>query len=295
RIKLPLIVGHEFSGKIIACGSDVHTLHKGDRVSAESHITCGMCEFCLREEAHICENTKIIGVDTQGCFANYIKLPAKNCYRLPVGFDPLHLSVLEPLGNAVHTMMHFDIVNKDVAIIGCGPIGIMGVDIALALGAKKVFAIEIKEYRRKLAQAIGAHVIINPLEEDVITRVLQETNGKGVDVIGEFSGNVNAISQAFSYIKNGGGISLLGLPTSPLQLDLAHQVIYKGLSLYGVTGRRIPETWNQIMNLIDSNRLHLNQIITHQLPLREVNLAGELMKSGNCGKIILFPEEVIHE
>ncbi len=293
RLHLPLIVGHELSGTIIKLGKKVTTLKIGDCVSAESHITCGTCEFCLRGEGHICENTKIIGVDTQGCFANYVKIPAKNCYVLPSHFNPKLLSVLEPLGNAVHTMTHFEVKDKAVAIVGCGPIGIMGVDVVLALGARKVIAIEVKAYRRELAAKIGAHVVIDPLQEDVVQRILDETGGKGVDVVGEFSGNVGAINQAFKYIKAGGGMSLLGLPSKPIEIDLSHQIIYKGLRLYGVTGRRLPETWNQVFSLLPC--LHLDQIITHELPFRQVNEAGELMRSGQCGKIILIPEEVTHE
>lgn len=292
RINLPLIVGHELSGKIIKTGAKVRTLKIGDLVSAESHIVCNNCEFCLRNEGHICEKTKVIGVDTQGCFANYIKLPARNCYQLPATFDPLLLSVLEPFGNATHTMMHFDVFNKDVAIIGCGPIGIMGLDIALALGARKVIAIEVKPYRQALARKIGADVVIDPLNEDVVKRVLAETNGKGVDVIGEFSGNIKAISQAFDYCKSGAGLSLLGLPSQDLSLNIAEKIVTKGLNIYGVTGRRLPQTWNQMMNLLNNHQLHLQDIVTHRLPMRQVNEAGELMLKGECGKIILIPEDI---
>lgn len=292
RLKLPVTVGHEFSGEIIKVGKNVARVKVGDVVSAETHIICGKCEFCLRGEGHICENTKIIGIDTDGCFANYIKMPAANCFVNSKNVNPLFLSVQEPLGNAVHTMAHFDIANKDVVILGCGPIGLMAVDVSKAYGAKKVIAIEVKEYRRKLAYDLGADVVINPLKEDVIARVLAETNGKGADVIGEFSGNKQAIEQAFKYIKPGGGLSMLGLPAKTIEVDLSKDVIYKGISIYGVTGRRIYDTWYQVKDLIDHNKLHLEKIITHQMPLREINEAGKIMGSGECGKIVLIPEDV---
>lgn len=292
RLKLPLTVGHEFSGEIIKVGKNVNRVKVGDIVSAETHIICGKCEFCLRGEGHICENTKIIGIDTDGCFANYIKMPAANCFVNSKDVNPLFLSVQEPLGNAVHTMAHFDIANKDVVVLGCGPIGLMAVDVSKAYGAKKVIAIEVKEYRRKLAYDLGADVVINPLAENVIARVLAETNGKGADVIGEFSGNKQAIEQAFKYIKPGGGLSMLGLPAKNIEIDLSRDVIYKGISIYGVTGRRIYDTWYQVKDLIDHNRLHLEKIITHQMPLRQINEAAKIMGSGECGKIVLIPEDV---
>lgn len=292
RLKLPLTVGHEFSGEIIKVGKNVNRVKVGDIVSAETHIICGKCEFCLRGEGHICENTKIIGIDTDGCFANYIKMPAANCFVNSKDVNPLFLSVQEPLGNAVHTMAHFDIANKDVVVLGCGPIGLMAVDVSKAYGAKKVIAIEVKEYRRKLAYDLGADVVINPLAENVIARVLAETNGKGADVIGEFSGNKQAIEQAFKYIKPGGGLSMLGLPAKNIEIDLSRDVIYKGISIYGVTGRRIYDTWYQVKDLIDHNRLHLDKIITHQMPLRQINEAAKIMGSGECGKIVLIPEDV---
>ncbi len=295
RLKLPLTVGHEFSGEIIKVGAKVSRVKVGDIVSAETHIICGECEFCLREEGHICEHTKIIGVDTDGCFAKYIKMPAANCFVNRKDINPLHLSIQEPLGNAVHTMGHFDVKGKDVAVVGCGPIGLMGVDVAVAYGAKRVIAIEVNAYRRDLAKKIGADYVINPKEEDVIERVLEITDGKGVDVIGEFSGNKTAIEQSFKYLKMGGGLSLLGIPAEKITLDLANDIVFKGIHIYGVVGRKIYETWYQVKELVESNTLHLDDIITHTLPMSSVNEAAEIMGSGNCGKIVLIPEEDLHE
>ena len=295
RLKLPLTVGHEFSGEIIKIGSEVERVKVGDIISAETHIICDECEFCLRGEGHICEKTLIIGVDTDGCFARYIKMPAANCFVNSKDINPLHLSVQEPLGNAVHTMTHFDIKDKVVAIVGCGPIGLMGVDVSKALGAKTIIAIEVNDFRRHLAKDLGADYIVNPLEEDVIETVMKLTNGKGVDVIGEFSGNKTAIEQAFKYIKPGGGMSLLGIPAKRIELDLATDIVFKGIHVYGVVGRLIYDTWYQVKALIESGKLHLDKIITHQLPLSSVNEAAEIMGSGNCGKIVLIPEDDVYE
>lgn len=292
RIKLPLIVGHEFSGEIIKIGTDVKNLKVGDVVSAETHIICGECEFCKRGEGHICVETKVLGLDTDGCFANYVKLPAANCFVNSKDINPLFLSVQEPLGNAVHTMAHFPVKDKDVVILGCGPIGLMAIDVSKAYGARKVIAIEVKPYREQLAFDLGADVVINPTREDVVARVLEETGDMGADVIGEFSGNKQAIEQAFKYLKAGGAISMLGLPSEKIELDFSNDIIHKGISIYGVTGRRIYDTWYQVKELVESGKLHLDKIITHELPLREINRAGEIMGSGNCGKIVLIPEEI---
>ncbi|MFY9422107.1 MAG: L-threonine 3-dehydrogenase [Bacilli bacterium] len=292
RIKLPLIVGHEFSGEIIKIGSDVQNVKVGDLVSAETHIICWECEFCERSEGHICAETKVIGLDIDGCFANYVKIPAANCFINSKDINPLFLSIQEPLGNAVHTMAHFPVKGKDVVVLGCGPIGLMAIDVAKAYGARKVIAVEIKPYRETLAWEIGADVVINPTRENVTERVFEETGGKGADVIGEFTGNKGAIEEAFRYLKPGGGISMLGLPSEKIELDFSKYVVHKGISIYGVTGRRIYDSWHQVKELVESGKLHLDKIITHELPLREINRAGEIMGSGNCGKIVLIPEEI---
>lgn len=295
RLKLPLTVGHEFSGEVIKVAEDVTRVKCGDIVSAETHIICGTCEFCLRGEGHICKNTKIIGVDIDGCFARYIKIPAQNCFVNDKNQNMLHLSVQEPLGNAVHTMTHFDIYQKDVVILGCGPIGLMGVDVAKALGAKTVVAVEVNEYRRNLAKKIGADYVINPITEDVYQEVMRITENRGVDVIGEFSGNKAGIELAFKYLKPGGGISMLGIPNENICLNFADDVVFKGIQIYGVVGRRIYDTWFQVKELLESGKLHLEEIITHQFPLKDINIAAEIMGSKECGKIILIPGDEIDE
>lgn len=295
RLHLPYIVGHEFSGEIIKIAPDVTRVKVGDIVSAETHITCGKCEFCLRGEAHICQNTKVIGVDVDGCFANYIKIPAKNCFINDKNQDQLELSLQEPLGNAVHTITHFPIENKDVVVLGCGPIGILAVDVAKAYNARKVIAIEINDFRRNLAKELGADYIINPITENVYEKVMEYTNGMGADVIGDFSGNKTAIETAFKYLKYGGGFAILGIPNENISLDVTNDVVFKGIHVYGVTGRRIYGTWNKVKNLLNNNKLHLGKIITHKLPMSKINEAAEIMGSKNCGKIVLFPGDEINE
>lgn len=287
RLKLPFTAGHEFSGEVVKIGSKVERVKLGDIVSAETHIVCGECEFCKSGNGHICENTKIIGVDTDGAFAEYVKIPAMNCFVNSKEANPLHLSVQEPLGNAVHTMTHFPIEGKDVVVVGCGPIGVMAVNVAKALKARKIIGVEVNEYRLDLAKKMGADVVINPLKEDVIARVLEETGGHGADVIGEFSGNNIAIEQALKYLKPGGGLSLLGLPSKDVDVDVANDIVFKGISIYGVVGRRIYDTWYQVKDLIDKDLLDLDQVITHVMNLEDIQEAMEIMGSGKSGKIVL--------
>ena len=295
RLHLPLTVGHEFSGEIIKIADDVTRVKVGDVVSAETHITCGVCEFCLRGEGHIFQNTKVVGIDVDGCFAEYIKIPAKNCFVNDKRHDQIELSVQEPLGNAVHTMTHFPIENKDVVVLGCGPIGIMAVDVSKAYKARKIIAIEINDFRRNLAKELGADYTINPLTENVYEKVMEYTNGMGADVIGDFSGNKTAIETAFKYLKYGGGFAILGIPDDPITVDVTNDIVFKGARIYGVTGRRIYDTWYQVKDLIDHDKLQLSKIITHKLPMSRINEAGELMSKKNCGKIVLYPGDDLNE
>lgn len=289
RIKPPFIAGHEFCGRVVEVGEGVTHIQVGDIVSAETHIVCGQCEFCRQGMGHICQETQIIGVDRDGCFAEYIKMPVTNLIVNDPSIDPKYLSIQEPIGNAIHTMLHFDIVAKTVAIVGCGPIGLMAVNVAKAVGARKIIAIELNPYRIELAKKLGADVVIHAQQEDVIARVLEETDGMGVDVVGEFSGNKQALEAAFKYVKSGGKISILGIYNEAITIDISQDVVFKGITIYGVTGRKMFENWYQVKGLVESGRLDLDTLITHVFPLTEIDEAMKVMASGNSGKIVLIP------
>lgn len=289
RIKTPQVMGHEFAGEVIAIGPKVTKVKLGDIVSAETHIVCEVCELCLTGKAHICKDTKILGVDTQGTFAEYVAIPEQNAWVNAKDVAPEYLCIQEPLGNAVHTVLSGDIIGKTIAVVGCGPIGLMAVDVAKAVGAAKVIAVEINPYRMALAKELGADVVLNPLQDDVIARVLEETEGLGVDVVAEMSGNKQAINAALKYIKLGGRMAILGIPNGTVELDLAKDVIFKGLTIHGIAGRRMYDTWYQVKGLIQSGRLHLDKLVTHRLPMEKFEEGMELMASGNCGKVVLFP------
>ncbi len=286
RINPPLTVGHEFSGKVVKIGSNVSKVKIGDIVSSESHIVCGKCEYCLTGNGHICEKTKVIGVDMDGTFAEYMKIPEENLYIDTSNLDPTYLSVLEPLGNAVHAVKHFDVKDKDVLIIGCGPIGLMGIDVAIASEAKRIFATEVNPYRINLAKEIGAHHVINPKEVNTLEYVKKHTNNKGVDVVIDFSGNVGAVEESFDYVKPGGGISILGAFTNKLNVDF-NKVVFKGLHVYGVTGRLLPKTWQQIDELLKSKKLQFDKFVTHVFPFDEFEKGIKVMNEGKSGKVVL--------
>lgn len=292
RIKPPYVMGHEFAGEVIKVGDAVTAIKVGDIVSAETHIVCGVCDLCTTGNAHICKETAILGVDTDGTYAEYVAIPEANAWKNPKGIDPAYLAVQEPLGNAVHTVLAGDIIGKTIAVVGCGPIGIMAVAVAKAVSASKVIAIEVNEYRIELAKKLGADVVINPLKEDVIARVLEETNGLGVDVVAEMSGNATAIRQALKYIKLGGRMSILGIPTTEVPIEFA-DVVFKGITIQGITGRRMYDTWFQVKGLLQSGNLNLEPIITHRLVMEDFEKGFELMKNGNCGKVVLYPTKEI--
>jgi len=294
RIKsIPQTMGHELAGEVVKVGKRVHTIHVGDIVSAETHIVCGECEFCLTGRSHICKNTSVLGVDRDGAFAEYIAIPAVNAWKNDPSVPPEFLSIQEPLGNAVHTVLAQDVVGKTVAVVGVGPIGIMAVDVAKAVGAARVFAIDVNQYRLDLAKKIGADVCLNALDTDLVQQILDLTDGAGIDVVCEMSGNGHALNQALEYLKLGGHLSILGVPTKKVEIDVTNHIVFKGITIHGITGRRMYDTWFQVKGLIQSGKLHLNDIVTHKLPYTEYEQAMSLMESGNCGKVVLmFNQEV---
>jgi threonine 3-dehydrogenase len=289
RINPPMIFGHEFAGEVVELGQGTSTLKVGDCISAETHVVCGVCHQCRSGQAHICKDVSIIGVDRPGVFAEYATIPERNAWRNPPDMSPDVASVQEPFGNAVHTALSTELVAKTVLVTGCGPIGLMAIAIAKAAGASFVIGTEVVPYRLELARQIGADVVLDPTTTDITTEILTSTDGTGVDVLLEMSGNPSAIHEGFSALRCGGYAALLGLPSRPIEFDVANEIVFKGATVHGVTGRRMWQTWYQTRALLSSGAVDVEPIITHRLPLEEFTQGIELMRSGQCGKVVLFP------
>lgn len=287
RIKPPYTPGHEFCGTIAAVGELVHGLAPGDFVSAEMHIACGHCVQCRTGQAHVCQFVKILGVDDDGAFADYVRIPAANVWKLSPEIPREYGSLFDPFGNAVHTALSGPIAAQTVAVTGCGPIGLFSIAIAKACGASRVFAIEPNANRRELARRMGADVLLDPSSEDVDAKVKAETGGNGVDVLLEMSGHPAAIRQGFGILRNGGRASLLGLPSKPFELDIANAIIFKGAVVHGINGRKMYETWFQAEALMRNAGIDLSPVITHRLPLGKFDEAMKLLESGAASKILL--------
>jgi len=290
RIKnLPQIMGHELCGEVVELGANVKNIKNGDIISAETHIACGYCYQCRTGLAHICQNGKIFGVDINGVFAEYALVPAANAWVLEKRIPKDFASVLEPLGNALHTVLAGEIAGNTVLITGCGPIGLMSIAVCRLCGATNIIATEINEFRIQLAKKIGADLVINPESEDLINMIAEKTNNQGVDVVLEMSGNPTAMLDAFKVIRSGGRYSILGIPDKPLKIDLGNDIIFKYLTVQGINGRLMYSTWYKTSRFLSSGRLDLAPIITHRFRLEEFVKAMDLMSSGNCGKILLYP------
>lgn len=289
RVRTPYVFGHEFAGEVVEIGSQVTNVAVGDHVSAETHIVCHQCPQCLTGQYHICRETQIIGVDTQGCFAEYVALPATNLWKNDHDLPFEIASVQEPMGNAVQTALSGPIVGKNVAVIGCGPIGLMAVAVAKASGAAQVYAIDLNEYRLELAAKLGANASINPSKADPIEKVKELTDGNGADVILEMSGHPVAINQGLKMVTNGGRVSMLGLPNKNVEIDVTNDIVFKGIQIHGITGRKMFETWFQTSGLLKSGAIDMETIITHRLSLEDFEKGFDLMIKGESGKIVLTP------
>ncbi len=289
RVHPPQTMGHEFCGDIVQVGSSVRELAVGDFVSVETHITCGHCYQCRTDMRHICQNVEIVGVDRDGCFAEYIAVPAAVCWQNAPGLPADLASIMEPFGNAVHTAMAQPLTTEYVAIVGCGPLGLWAIGIARAAGAVGVAAIDVNNLRLDLAQQMGATLTINSQERDPVAAVREATGGVGAGVVLEMSGNAKATQQAFEMLRFGGSISMLGTPARPYEMDMAGDVIFKGATVHGITGRLIWKTWYQSRALLAGGLVDPRPVITHHLPLDQFDEAFRLMNEGKSGKIVLIP------
>ena len=290
RLKPPVTIGHEFAGHIEKLGPEAEAeglLHVGDAVTAEGHIVCGHCLPCRTGNSHLCIRTRIIGVDRDGAFADYIAMPASNVMKLD-GI-PLEIgAIMDPIGNAVHTVLEGnDVAGSTVFVLGCGPIGCFACGVAKAAGASLVIASDLNDMRLELARKMGADVTLNAGREDVLARIRDVTNGDGVDLVCEMSGHPAGHAQAFAAARVGGRVNLLGTPSKSTEVDFARDVIFRGLTLYGVTGRKMYTTWHQMLRFLRHCQLDPKPVITHRFKLEEIAEAIRVIKEGKAGKVIL--------
>jgi threonine 3-dehydrogenase len=289
RIHPPLIPGHEFCGEVAAVGDSVTTVREGDFVSAEMHVNCGKCYQCRIGEAHICQFVKIIGVDADGAFAEYVTIPESNIWKIDPAIPPEYASLFDPLGNAVHTVLAGEIATKTVAVTGCGPIGLFSIAVARACGASLIIAIEVNEHRRSIAREMKADVVLDPSTQDVKSIVFDQTNGVGVDVVLEMAGHPDAIRTGLNIVRRGGRVSLLGLTNKPVPLNFSEDIIFKGITLQGINGRRMYQTWYQTEALLKSGQLDLRPVITDRMSMSDFSQGMERLKTGEASKILLYP------
>jgi threonine 3-dehydrogenase len=290
RIRPPVVVGHEFAGEIVELGPDAKRagiLNVGELVTAEGHLVCGHCLQCRTGHAHLCKRTQIIGVDRDGAFADYLVMPAGNVMKLH-GIPIEVGAIMDPIGNAVHTVLEgVEVPGSSVFVLGCGPIGCFAVGVARAAGASLVIASDLNDRRLALATSMGAHLTLNPSRDDVVARVLEATHGNGVDLVCEMSGHPSGHAQAFQAARIGGRVNLLGTPSKSTEVDFAREIIFRGLTLYGVTGRKMYSTWNTMGQLIRSGQLDPRPVVTHRFPLEAIAEAIAVIKDGQAGKVIL--------
>ena len=284
-IPVPMVVGHEFTGVVAALGDEVEGLHIDQRVSGEGHITCGHCRNCKGGRREFCHYHRSVGVSRPGAFAEYLVIPAQNVFPVPDHIDDDVAAILDPLGNATHTSLKFDVVGEDVLVTGAGPIGIMATAIVRHIGARFVVVTDINEYRLEMARAVGADRVINVANESIETVMDELGMTEGFDVGLEMSGAESAFNQMLDTINHGGRIAALGIPPGPMTLEV-NDVIFKGLTVQGIYGRRIFETWYKMAAMLQSG-LDVHSVITHRFPINEFDEAFATVAAGQSGKVLL--------
>ena len=291
RVAPPLTLGHEFAGTVVEIGRDVRHVETGDYVSAESHITCGMCFHCRTGQAHMCERTRILGVDRDGAFAEFVVVPESVIWHNDRSKLPPEIATLqEPFGNAVFAVGKQDLAGRSVAILGCGPIGLFSIGIARASGAGRILASDRTPFRLALADRMGATDRVNVDEtRDVAAWFVERNEGEELDVVFEMSGAPQAIGDAFRIVKNGGRVVLFGIPARPVEIDVAEALIFKNLTVSAVNGREIFATWYRTRWLLEHSVVDLRPLITHEFPLADFAGAFAQLEAGEACKIVLYP------
>jgi threonine 3-dehydrogenase len=284
-IPIPMVIGHEFVGEVVAVGSNVNDFHPGDLVSGEGHVVCGRCRNCMAGRRHLCAHTEGVGVNRTGAFAEFISLPMTNIWRHHPGVDKDVASIFDPFGNAVHTALQFPVLGEDVLITGAGPIGLMAAAVVRHAGARHVVITDINEDRLCLARQMKVTRAINPLNTSLKDVQLELGMQEGFDVGLEMSGNPRAFRDMISHMAHGGKIALLGIPSEEIAINW-NDVIFSMLTIKGVYGREMYETWYQMSVLLDSG-LSIDPVITHRFSYKDFEQGFRIMNSGRCGKVIL--------
>lgn len=287
NVPLPLIFGHEFSGEVVEVGESVSNLKAGDIVAGETHIPCGECYQCLTGAQHRCQDMKILGVHVNGAFAEYVIIPAICAWKLPADTSFEIGAVYEPLGVAVHALYVDKVAAQSVAVFGCGPIGSFAIGLARLSGATQVIGVDIVDERLDIARKMGATTTLNAQKDSVSERILTLTEGRGIDVFIELSGSPQAVNEGFSVLRKGGRVTLAGLPSSTVELDLVNNIIYKEAKIYGITGREMFHTWYKTASLLQSGKFDPSPVITDKFPLSEFSQAINLAESTRRGKILI--------
>jgi threonine 3-dehydrogenase len=284
-IPTPMTIGHEYVGVVTEIGSEVEGLEIGQRVSGEGHVVCGRCRNCQAGRRHLCINTVGVGVNRSGAFAEYVAIPGSNVQPVPDDVSDDIASILDPLGNAVHTALHFDLVGEDVLITGAGPIGMMATAIARHVGARYIVVTDVNDYRLELAQTMGADRELNVTLDSVASVISDLGMTEGFDVGLEMSGNTAALHDMITTMDNGGKIALLGIPPKQAPIDW-NDIVFKGLTLQGIYGRKMFETWYKMLAMLQTG-LDVSKVITHHFAAEDYQEALDVMRSGNSGKVIL--------
>jgi threonine 3-dehydrogenase len=293
RIKPPMIFGHECAGEVVQAGGLVKRIDVGDYISAETHIPCGRCFQCLTGKQHICQNLKILGVDIDGCFAEYVAIPEVCAWKNDKSIPSEIASVQEPFGNATYTVMESEVSAKIIAIMGDGPIACFATGIARAVGAAHIFAVGEFPYRVDLLKKMGADVALSILTHDPVKEIMEATSSEGVDVVLEMTGVQGAIDNGFKILKKGGTFTAFGIPSSKIEFDLANSVIFKGANIIGINGRLMFDTWFQLSNLLKYKKVDVSPVITHKMPLKDFQKGMDAVISSKreVGKVVFLPEE----
>jgi threonine 3-dehydrogenase len=286
RVKPPRVMGHELCGRVIAHGEGVTAPTIGTRVAMESHIVCHQCVQCRTGNSNVCANTRIIGVDVDGGFASHVAIPAENAHPIPDAVASDVAAAMEPFGNAIHACSYGEIRGAKVAILGCGPLGCAAIAVAKVQGAAEVIALDTRRYRLELAEKMGADAVIQ-VGDDPVDAAIARVAGGPVDCAIEMSGAPSSLNTALRVVRPAGWISILGIGDAPTSIDVSEEIVNKGLRVFGVMGRKLPETWEIARRYLDEGTIDVASLITHHMPLTDIDRAIQLMKSGECGKVSL--------